>query len=248
MTVTVAPILWGAATFFLSLDIVGTVRSWRLAPALLDREPWKPRSSPGVVGKARGLFRRRDPSMWEEVSYSLAFHLRAGEPIAQALRSVATEGDAPAHAALRKAVQLYDAGSSFSAALTTQSRECPELGYLAGIFEMGAASGGDMPTLLCHAAEAMRRKRTIANEVRSRMAEAKTTAVLLSVLPWIIGFVTMAKDPQARAAVLTDPRGRSLLLLALLMWLAGNAATIVLVRSLVPRAARSGSRGGRVKR
>jgi tight adherence protein B len=235
VTALVTPLLWGAAVVLASLDVLGTVRTWNLAPALLDRHPFTwPRKLGRIAAPMRALFKRDDPAAWEDVSYSLAFHMRAGETPVQALRAVSMEKSTPPYVTLRRAVQQYDAGSSFNAALAAQSRDCPEIGYLAGIFEMGMLSGGNMPSLLCHAAEAMRRRRSLRNEVRSRMVEARTTAALLSMLPWLIGFLTLGREPRARAVMLADPRGRGLLLFAVLAWLAGNGAVMFLLRSLAP--------------
>lgn len=232
-----APALWGGATVLLSMDLLATVKSWNLAPALSDRQPaGGPSLFSRAVARARSVLRRRDPAVWEEAAYSLAFHIRAGETPAQALRAVSTERDTPAHFGLRKAIQMYDAGSSLEAALVAQSGEHPEIPYLAGIFEMGLSSGADIPALLCHGAESMRRRRLARDETRARLVEARATAVLLSILPWLIAAFTVGRDPKTRATVLADPRGRVLIALSLFLWVVGNVAVVMLLGSLSPKA------------
>jgi hypothetical protein len=51
---------------------------------------------------------KRDPALWEEVCYSLAFHVRAGETPAQAVKGGALEGESFAHDALKAVSHAYD--------------------------------------------------------------------------------------------------------------------------------------------
>jgi Flp pilus assembly protein TadB len=106
---------------------------------------------------------------------------------------------------------------------------------------MGTTSGGNIPMLLCHAAEGMRRRRLQKGELRSKITEARATAVLLSLLPWGIGAFTFSQGPEQAQAVLSDTRGRLLLLIAFAAWLAGNVAVVSILRALLPtrRAVRS---------
>ena len=217
----------------LSLDVLGTVKTWNLAPALLDRRTvFTPARVPSLIRALWSPLKRSDPAIWEEIAYSLAFHLRAGETSAQAVRGVSRDRDTPAHAVLKSACQAYDAGASLLSALGAETRESPELAYLIGIFEMGTVSGGDLPALLCHAAEAMRRRRIMRGEARAKLGEAKATAVLLSVLPWAIGAFTFGQDAVVRSAVLADSKGRLLIAAAVAFWLAGNLAVALVLRSL----------------
>lgn len=246
MTVLIAALLWGIAASLLCLDVLGTARNWGLAPALLERSAsLKTGNLLSVLRRPLSALKRPDPALWEEIAYSLAFHLKAGETPVQAVRAVSSDRDTPAHESLRSVCQAYDAGAPFLVALGTRTKENPELGYLAGIFDMGVVSGGDLPALLCHAAEAMRRRRVLRGEARAKLSEARATAVLLSVLPWMIGLFTLGRDSRARAAIFGDPRGRLLVSVAILMWLVGNAVVLLVIRSLSPRQAmlkRAGSK------
>ena len=248
MTHLVASLLWAGSCSLLCLDVVRTARGWNLAPALVERGPRGKSLAALLMGSLREAARKRNPSAWEDISYALASHIRAGEPVAQAFRSVSSEGVDPAYGAVARVVQLYDAGSTFTDALEAESKKCPELAYLMGILEMGNAAGGDLPTLLCHAAESMRRSRSLRNEARSRLAEARGTAALLSLLPWLIGYLTVFREERLRIAALSDPRGKGLFALAGVLWLIGTVAISLLLRSLGPKALRSPFRERRAKK
>ena len=224
------------------MDVLRAVKIWNMAPALVERRETVLPSMTALLEKLRMRDRRRDAAFWEETCYSLAFHLRAGETLSQAVRGVGTEGESPAQMALRSATQAYDAGTSLQAALAVEARQHPELGQIAGVLEMGGASGGNIPSLLCHAAETMRRRRLQRGELRSRLTEARSTAVLLSLLPWGIGAFTFSQDPRSTEVMLNDPKGRALLMIAALTWLAGNVAVAATLRALLP--GRPGSKAG----
>ncbi len=244
MPVLLSALLVAGAASALTADLLSTAKVWSLAPALVERkESWIPEAVSTMLGRLRHAFARRDVSVWEEVCYSIALHLRAGETAAQAIRGVGAEGGTFAHAALRAVSQVYEAGTSLQEALARQAEEYPELGYLAGVLDMAGRSGGDIPSLLCHASESMRRQRMARGELRSKLAEARGTAALLSALPWLIGAFTFSSDPIALRVVTSDPRGRALLWLAALTWAAGNVAVVSAIGALQPR--RPGKRKGR---
>lgn len=228
-------LLAGAAVSLLVADVVTSVKAWNLAPALVPRPRLLlPGALLGVARRVRELLERHDPALWEEVCYSLAFHVRAGETPAQAVKGVAGEGDSFAHETLKAVSQAYDSGASLEAAFGSVAGGHPELTQVASVLEMGATSGGNIPHLLCHLAEALRRKRLDRGELRSKMTEARATAVLLSLLPWGIGAFTYSQDPLAARALWRDPIGRALLLAGGLLWLTGNIAVVLMLRALLP--------------
>lgn len=245
MILLLASVTWGLWLATLAADVLGTVKAWGMAPALLDRRPGLPAGWPlSVASKVAHPLRRSDPVVWEEIAYSLAFHLRAGETTAQAVKAVSAERDTAPYTALKRACQAYDAGTPLLSALNAEARHSGELAYLGGIFDMGAVSGGDLPALFCHAAEAMRRRRLMRGEARAKLGEARATAVLLSLLPWLIGLYTFGQDPSVKRMVLSDPKGAMLLVVSLAFWLAGNVAVLFVLRSLSTRDT-PGKTGGR---
>lgn len=225
----------------LVVDAVPFVRAWNTSPALLPRrESFTLRRAASYLRSMGSLARKVDGADWEQICYSLAFHLRAGESPVQAVRCVASEGDSSPYEVLSTVARGYDAGSTLSAALSAQGSQSEELRQIASVLEMGTASGGNIPALLCHTAEALRRRRLDKGELRSKLAEARATAVLLSLLPWVIGVFTFTQDPSSMQAVLSDPQGRVLLAGAVVLWIVGNVTVVLLLRTLVPR--RTGER------
>ncbi len=237
MTALVSTLI-GAAVMLATMHFVGTDRVRSLAGAyganpgsgFWDRVLARLRDLP-----KKALTKDNDSASWEEAAFSLAFHLRAGEPLAQALRAVAEEGEGFAQSCLMKAYRRYEAGAALPAALSDTGSHIPEMSYMSGIFEVGLASGGDLPALLCHASEALRRRRLFQKEASSKLVEARLTAYLLAVLPWVIAFATFRQDPKLWRMLVDDPRAQVLALVSLILWAAGNMLVIWLIRSAVPR-------------
>jgi len=232
-------LLAGVSVSLLAADIGSSVKVWNLAPALVSRrDRLLPRVITEMAQRVGNLGRREDPVLWEEICYSLAFHLRAGETPAQAIRAVAVEGDSFTHRVLQKVAHAYDAGTALQVALAAQAAYHSELERIASALEMGNTGGGNIPSLLCHAAETMRRRRLARGELRSKLTEARATAILLSLLPWGIGAFTLSSNSSSSQTVLGEPRGKMLLAAGFAFWAAGNVATILILRQFKPQKTR----------
>ncbi len=230
-----AAALAGAAVALLTADVVSSVKAWNLAPALAPRpKALLPEWLSRMLQRVCEMSEKRDPALWEEVCYSLAFHVRAGETPAQAVKGVALEGESFAHDALKAVSHAYDSGASLDTAFGVIAGRYGELSQIASVLEMGATSGGNIPHLLCHMAESLRRRRLERGELRSKLTEARATAVLLSLLPWGIGAFTYYQDPLGGRALWRDPVGRALLIVGGLLWLIGNVAVVFMLRALLP--------------
>ncbi len=198
----------------------------------------------GALGQTVQLLKRffgsvtnrpQDTAVWEDICFSLAFHLRAGETVAQGLKSVSQEGDSGPHAVLKRAFAAYEAGSPILESVTSVAEGHPEMRHLAGVLQLGAVSGGDLPTLLCQASDSLRRRRMKRREAKAMVAEARLTAIILTVMPWGIGLYVARHDPRASRVFFGDPTGRALFYAALGLWGAGVAVVWRLIKSATPK-------------
>lgn len=229
----------GLGVTLLTLDVGRAVKGWSLGPGVLSDPPSS--SQTLSLGKRLAslwdkLFSSdEDLMLWEEIAFSLACHMRAGETVAQSLKGVAAEGTGTPYKLLNRACQEYEAGVSVLGALESAAAGNQEFLRLASVFDLGLVNGGDLPALLCRAAEDTRRVRTRHREVRSKLVEARLTAVLLTFLPWGMGLFTFRQDPRVGQTLIGDPQGRRLFLLALGLWCLGVFAVYMLIASVTPR-------------
>lgn len=106
----------------------------------------------------------------------------------------------------------------------------PDLHLVAGALHMVSEYGGDTPRLLDEAARTISRRRTFREVLRAKAADARWSARVLVIMPAAMGATTYAFQGDLLARALSDPLGRSLLGLAIFLWLAGSAAVWRLVR------------------
>ncbi|QUL98385.1 MAG: type II secretion system F family protein [Candidatus Fermentithermobacillus carboniphilus] len=228
---------FGTAVFLMTLDMESTFRIWTLSPSLAGTGRRSVSQGIQVFLKKwvkKLLSEKREDVLWEEIALSLAFHIKAGETLVQAVKGVSEEGDTAGHRALGRVYRLYGAGTPIFEALDVVSGEETGLGPISDVVHISAESGGDLPTLLCHASDVMRQRRTFRGEVRAKLAEVKITAVLLSLLPWVIGFFLLRIDSRMLLDFARSQRGKALLGLSFILWSAGNVSMVSLIRSVIP--------------
>jgi len=232
--IAVGALLLGAAFFTLSLYLGAAVDPSKSHALRGTASRSVHRGLSSAWRKALSIVRPRcEPHVWEEIFYSLAFRVRAGETLPQALRSVAEEGRTEAHQFLRRIVRAYEAGAPLAEAFQSEARG-GEMQRLATAVEMGLATGSDLPSLLCHSAEVLSKKRSLTREAQAKIAEARITAILLIALPWVIGAVTYVYEPTLIVQGLSSGRGKAIVLFSLGLWVLG----VILIGSTLSSVAR----------
>ena len=228
---------WCISLLFYDLGV--NLLKWRLPKSLADPAEAE---LPGFWGRSlarmvRFLKPRGDMApQVEEIALSLAFQLKAGANVYHAIAEVARQGRGMAYSALARAVDLYRTGLPIGDALTEALLEpgSRELGYLLSVLDMGLRTGGNIPLLLARAAEACRRKRSFKKEAAAKLAESRLTAILVSTLPWLIFVITWKVQPEMLLKLFSQPVGRALATISLLMWGLGVVIVALLVRSIWP--------------
>ncbi|MGI6620362.1 MAG: type II secretion system F family protein [Bacillota bacterium] len=227
----------GIAAALVGLDLT-RAPLWGL-PRALEPDGGAGSGSAGRLGRFRksGRFRRTGDLPWDEVCSDLAFQVRAGNTLVQAISSISQEGTSSAHKKLRKAYQLYETGVPITKALEMAADGDGELYMIAAILEIGAISGGDTASLLWRLFEILRRRRMFRGEVNARLSEARLTSRLLLALPWIIGFFTFRHDPELIRGFVASLQGRPLVIAGLLLWAVGGVLIRIALGSVYPSTA-----------
>ncbi|MBE3519151.1 MAG: type II secretion system F family protein [Firmicutes bacterium] len=230
---------FGGCAALLCYDVGVNLLRWRLPKVLADSTGSAPRRGRGtsLLRVLRRLGRQEDLlSQVEEIALGLGFQLKAGANVYQAVAEVARQGRGTAYSALGRAVDLYGTGLPIADALTEALSVpgYPELEYLLSVLVMGLRTGGNIPVLLARAAEACRRKRAFRKEAGAKLAESRLTAVLVSVLPWMIFLITWRMQPDMLLKLFSQPAGRTIAAISLLMWILGVGVVGLLLKSVAP--------------
>jgi hypothetical protein len=171
---------------------------------------------------------------WDEICSDLAFQVRAGNTLVQAIRSVSQDGTSSAHKKLAKAYKFYETGVPITKAMEMVADGDGELSMIAAILEIGSISGGDTGSLLWRAFEILRRRRVFRGEVDARLSEARITSWLLLALPWLIGLFMLQHDPNLIRTFAASQEGRLLIIAGVVLWGLGGALIRMSLRSVFP--------------
>jgi tight adherence protein B len=153
------------------------------------------------------------PGMLEEI----AGGLRSGSSLATSLRDVA-QGSAPANTELRAALARVDRGATLAEELDHWRRTAPDAAscLAATALTHAAVLGGADPRPLEAVASTLRDRAALRGELRVQAAQARASAVVLSVLPPAFLLVVAAADADV-AAVLRTPLGWSCVAVGVLL-------------------------------
>lgn len=197
------------------------------SPAHLDRLAVTVRLR---LAEATGQARRRRASAVAAWLASLSQHLRAGQTLAQALRTTepppALAADVGELRARADASGLLDGLRWWSRARAHE----PQVRAAAAAIAVAVETGGAALPALEVAEASARGREALSGEVRALTAQARASAVVIGIAPLVMAALTAAVDPRASRFLFTTPLGLALLAVGLALDVAGGAWMALLLR------------------
>ena len=147
----------------------------------------------------------------------------AGLPAAEGLRLVARESAQPTRDEFDRVVQEISIGASPDLALIKlhERTGMVEYGILAVTLGIQARSGGRLVETVQILAETIRQRLAIAARGNALAAEAKLSAYIMAVMPIVGGILMSVIKPGYLYPLFFDPRGHTMLIIAIGLLLAG---------------------------
>lgn len=135
--------------------------------------------------------------------------LRAGLPLSEAIRSVSTEFSEPTGGEFRQVVGGIAIGLSLEDALWSMSRrfDSAEFRFFVISIATQRQTGGNLGETLGNLADILRARSQMAMKIKAMTSEARTSAMVLGGLPFAIGLLLLATNPDYISPMLHDPRG-----------------------------------------
>jgi tight adherence protein B len=182
-------------------------------------------------GGRRAAARRRFAAGLEEALESMVAALRAGRGLAQAVEDAAGHSAEPVRSALRDVVIAVRAGQPLPTALAGMARTwpIPEVAYLRACLDTHSVTGGDVTALLLNLGGVLRERRHLSRELGGKTGEARSTAVLLALLPPGLLLYIPWIDPGQLAPLLAAPFGVASAVYSGVSWLAG----VLIIRKML---------------
>lgn len=160
--------------------------------------------------------------------------VRAGLPLGEAMRSVATELSSPLRDEFGRMLGDVAIGRSVDQAMMRlHSRTgLTEFSFLAVTLGMQSQTGGNLAETLDNLADIVRKRLQLAKRARALAAEARMQASILMVLPYIAALAMSQIQPFYTDQFLRNPTGQKLALVGLGFSVFG----FLVIRSMIKRA------------
>lgn len=142
--------------------------------------------------------------------------LRAGLPITSAIREVGQEAPAPVAQVFANLADQMAIGITFEDALATASQRIglADFRFFSVAISLQRATGGNLAATLDILSDIMRRRRAMRLKARAVTGEARMSAIVLGVIPFLVFGALAVTSPGYLAPLFTDPRGKIILVIA----------------------------------
>lgn len=149
--------------------------------------------------------------------------LKSGFSFQQAMQSVAKDMDDPISTEFQRTLNEVDYGVSLEDAMIHMYRRIPsdDLKILISAVTISRKIGGNLSEVLQSIASTVKSRIQIKQEVSSLSAQGKMSALIIGVLPIAISLIIMVVNPSYIDPLLGDPRGKMMLVVAVIMEVTG---------------------------
>jgi tight adherence protein B len=159
--------------------------------------------------------------------------VRAGLPVAAAVRTVGQEGAAPLGTVFARVADQSEIGVPLDRALVDSSMLIgnPDFRFFAVAVALQQSTGGNLAVTLETLSEIIRRRRRVRLKAKSATAEVRLSALVLGAVPFVVSGCLLLVAPDYLNPLFDDPRGNVILGAALLCLLLAG----VMMRTMIRR-------------
>jgi tight adherence protein B len=158
--------------------------------------------------------------------------VKAGLPVNEALAVAGREIADPVGRELRRTLDEVQIGVQMNDALqeTANRIRIADFRFLVVALALQQKTGGSLAETLANLSSVIRARKSLRQKARSLSAEAKASASILAVLPFIVGGAMYVLNRDLMQSLLIDPRGRFMVGVAFLSLVMGLSTMAIIVR------------------
>ncbi|WP_181705173.1 type II secretion system F family protein [Chthonobacter rhizosphaerae] len=195
----------------------------------------------GIVG-AFGLPRflvnfirkRRQAAFLEELPNAVDVIVRgvkAGLPLNDCLRMIATEAKEPLRTEFRSVVEALTIGIPLDEAIGRlfERMPLPESNFLVIVISIQSKAGGNLSEALGNLSRVLRERKKMRAKIKAVSMEAKASASIIGSLPIIVMILVWLTSPDYISILWTDPRGQLVLGASALVMMCG----VLVMRNMI---------------
>jgi len=174
-----------------------------------------------VFKKGRRIrkFERQLPDALDLIARSL----KAGHAFSEGIRLAADEFEDPLKTEFRRTIQEINFGVGVPDALKGLARrvDCPDLKFFVVSVILQRETGGNLAEIIENIAHVIRERFKLRDKIRTLSAEARLSANILAVFPFLIILAIHFTNPDYIGVLFTNPLGRKMAGIAILMMVLG---------------------------
>lgn len=149
--------------------------------------------------------------------------LRAGMPLGTCIKQISETTAEPLRSEFAQIVDLQKLGVPLPEAIQKMPDriDLMDLRYFTIVIEIQQKSGGNLAEILGNISEVIRGRRELRSKIRALIAEAKTSSIIIGIMPVGFAFMSYYSDPETFSRFWTLPMGQVLSLVCFLFYAVG---------------------------
>jgi len=182
-----------------------------------------------VDDRRREMLRNQMPDALSMIVRSV----RVGIPVSEAMRHVAHQSLSPTAPEFERIASDLSIGTRLDLALKSMAQRVgiPEYQFFATALSLQSQTGGGLTETLENLADVIRRRVALRSKAYALASEARTSAMVLAILPFASGLGLAVLSPSYIAVLFVEESGRNLLGLAVLSLGTGMLAMRMIIRT-----------------
>jgi tight adherence protein B len=147
--------------------------------------------------------------------------VKAGLPVADCFRMIASEGQEPVRSEFRRIVESQTVGLSIGEAVERFADRVPvpEASFFSIVINIQQKAGGNLSEALTNLSRVLRDRKKMKGKVKAMSAEAKSSAGIIGSLPFLVGGAVYLTTPSYMMILFTTNIGKIIIACGLL-WMA----------------------------
>jgi Flp pilus assembly protein TadB len=181
---------------------------------------------------AQARYRRRFLDVFPDALDLVRRAVKSGLPVNEALAVAGKEIADPVGSELRRAMEQVQIGVHMNDALqeTADRIRVPDFRFLVVALVLQQRTGGSLAETLGNLSGVLRARKALRQKARALTAEAKASAGVLAILPFVVGGLMFVINHDLAMSLVDDSRGRFMVGVAALSLAGGLTAMYVIVR------------------
>ena len=151
--------------------------------------------------------------------------VRAGLPVNDTLRIIATEASEPVRSEFRRVVEQQALGISVPEALQKMARRVPatETNFFAIVIEIQSKAGGNLSEAVGNLSKTVRDRKKMRGKIAAMSMEALASAAIIGAVPFLVSGALYVTSPKYMSLLFTTSHGRIVTIIGL-CWMAIGGA------------------------